>query len=193
MPTFLSDPTFGAYLVLTVFALLFFGAGAGQWLRNRDRRALTLCASTLLLLLALFGIDRAFESPREECVRKVRAMATAANARNWPSVGTHIADKFEYTAMTKAKFLAFVTPLAVQHNATVNFVDFDRDYVEELPGDRMRIGFVSQLTTPGHDLVPMYVEAEFVKEADGAYRMQKFAVYDYITRKKGSEQKLPGM
>jgi hypothetical protein len=138
MPTFLSDPTLGVYLVLLLFAL----AGVGVWVRHRTRPTAIFAAVAVVLLLTLFGIDRAFESPREECVRKVRTMATAANDRNWPSVRTHIAEKFDYTAMTKAKFLAFVTPLAVQHNATVNFKDFDRDYVEELPGDRVRIGFV---------------------------------------------------
>ena len=189
MPTFLSDPTLGVYLVLLLVAL----AGVGVWVRNRTRPTAIFAAVAVGLLLALFGIDRAFESPREESVRKVRAMATAATARDWPAVGTHIADKFDYHSRNKAKFLADVGPLAVQYSATVNFKDFDRDYVEEMPGDRVRIGFVSQLTTPGHDLVPMYVEAEFVKEADGGYRMQKFAVYDYITRKKGGEQKLPGM
>ena len=189
MPTFLSDPTLGTYLVLLVVTL----AAVGLWLRNRDRRTMAVAAVAVALLLALFGIDRAVESPREEAVRKVREMAAAANARNWTAVGSHVGEKFDYTGMTKTRFLAFVTPLATQHNATVNFKDFDRDNFEELPGGRVRVGFVAQVTTPGQQLVPFYVRAEFAKDADGAYRMATFKVYDYITREQGGEQKLPGM
>ncbi len=189
MPTFLSDPTLGVYLVLLLVAL----AGVGVWVRNRSRAAAIFAAVAVGLLLALFGIDRGFESPREECVRKVSAMATAANARNWPAVGTHLADKFEYHSRNKAKFLADVAPAALLHNATANFTAFDRDNFEELADGRIRIGFVGQFDTPGNARLVLYIEAVFAKDADGAYRMQGFKVYDYITRTKSGEQTLPGM
>ena len=189
MPTFLSDPTLGVYLVLLLVAL----AGVGVWVRNRTRPTAIFAAVAVVLLLALFGIDRGFESPREECVRKVRAMATAANARNWPAVGSHIADKFDYHSRNKAKFLADVAPEALSRNATANFKDFDRDNFEELSDGRIRIGFVAQFATPGNSTLVLYVEAVFIKEADGAYRLQGFKVYEYITRTKGGEQTLPGL
>ena len=189
MPTFLSDPTLGLYLVLLVVALV----SVGVWLRNRTRPAAIFAAVAVGLLLTLFGIDQAFESPREECVRRVRAMATAANARNWQVVGTHIAEKFEYAGRNKAKFLADIAPVARQFEATANFKDFDRDNFEELPDGRLRVGFVGQFATPGNSTLVLYVEAVFVKEADGAYRLQGFKVYDYITRTKGGEQTLPGL
>jgi len=189
MPTFLSDPTLGVYLVLLVVAL----GGVGVWLRNRTRRTATFVAVAVGLLLALFAIDRAFESPREESVRRVRAMAAAANARDWPAVGTHMAEKFEYGGRTKAKFLAEVAPQALRHQATANFTAFDRDDFEELPDGRVRIGFVGQFDTPGNPRLVLYVEAVFAQEAGGAYRLQGFKVYDYITRVKGGEQRMPGL
>jgi len=189
MPTFLSDPTLGVYLALLLAALV----GVGVWLRNRTRRTAVFAAVAVGLLLALFGLDLAFESPREECVRKVEAMAAAANARNWPAVGRHLAEKFEYAGRTKAKFLADVAPVAAHHEATANFKSFDRDNFEELADGRVRIGFVGQFSTPAHGTLIVYLEAVFVKEADGAYRMQTFKVYDHITRTKGGEQTLPGL
>jgi len=189
MPTFLSDPTLGVYLALLLPTLV----GVGLWLRNRTRRTAVFAAVAVGLLLTLFGLDWAFESPREECVRKVGAMATAANARNWPAVGTLLAEKFEYAGRTKAKFLADVAPEATRHDATANFKSFDRENYEELPDGRIRIGFVGQFSTPAQGMLVVYLEAVFVKEADGVYRMQTFKVYDHITRTKGSEQKLPGL
>ena len=186
MPTFLSDPTLGVYLALLLVAL----AAVGVWLRNRTRPTAVFAAVAVGLLLALFGIDRAFESPREEAVRRVEAMATAANARNWPAVGTHMAEKFEYSGRTKAKFLADVSPVALRHDAAANFKSFDRDNFEESAGGRLRIGFVGQFSTPAHGMLVVYIEAVFVKEADGAYRMQTFKVYDHISRTKGGEKNL---
>ena len=189
MPTFLSDPTLGVYLALLLVAIV----AVGVWSRKRTRPTAVVAAVAVGLLLALFGIDRAFESPREEAVRRVEAMATAANARDWRAVGTHIAEKFEYAGRDKAKFLADIAPAALRFDATANFKDFDRDNFEELPGGRVRVGFVGQFATPGNQTLVLYVEAVFVKEADGAYRMLTFTVYDYINRSPSGVQRLPGL
>ena len=189
MPTFLSDPTLGVYLALLLAAIV----AVGVWLRKRSRPTAVVAVVAVGLLLTLLGIDRAFESPREESVRKVREMATAANARNWQVVGTHIAEKFEYAGRGKAKFLADIGPAALQFDATAHFKDFDRDNSEVLPGGRVRIGFVGQFATPAHGMLALYVEAVFVKEADGAYRLLTFTVYDFINRSKSGERTLPGL
>ncbi len=189
MPTFLSDPTFGTYLALLLVAIV----GVGVWLRKRSRPTAVAAALAVGLLLTLFGLDRAFESPREEAVRRVREMAAAANARNWQVVGTHMAEKFDYAGMTKAKFLAAIAPAALHLNATANFKDFDRDYFEALPDGSARVGFVGQFATPGNQTLVLYVEAVFVKEADGAYRLLTFTVYDYINRSPSGVQRLPGL
>ena len=52
---------------------------------------------------------------------------------------------------------------------------------------------MAQFATPGNSTLVLYVEAVFIKEADGAYRLQGFKVYEYITRTKGGEQTLPGL
>ena len=189
MPTFLSDPTLGVYLALLLVTLV----GVGVWSRKRTRPTAVFAAIAVGLLLALFGLDRAFESPREESVRRVREMAAAANSRNWTAVGTHLAEKFEYGGRTKAKFLADVAPAALQHDATAHFKDFDRDNFEELPDGRVRVGFVSQFATPANPTLVVYVEAVFVKEADGAYRLLTFTVYDFINRSPSGVQRLPGL
>lgn len=71
MPNVLSDPPF------LLYAILFIGfviAGA-VWYRLRSRKSLIAVAILALLLGALILIDRLVESPREESVRRVEAMA----------------------------------------------------------------------------------------------------------------------
>ena len=120
-------------------------------------------------------------------------MATAANARDWAAVGTHVAEKFEYAGRNKAKFLADIGPAALSFDATANFKDFDRDNFVELPDGRVRVGFVGQFSTPAHGMLALYVEGVFVKQADGAYRLLTFTVYDYINRGPSGVQTLPGL
>ncbi len=188
MPTFLSDPSFTLYVVL----ILGVFVTGGLLVRKQDRGSLIRAGIAALLLLLLFLCDRLYESPREEAVRRVQTMATAANARNWDEVFAHVSDKFQYDKYDKKNFRDFVSQRTVQQTATVNFKDFDRNNFEELPDGQIRLGFVAHLSTPTVDRIPLYVQATFIKDADGQYRMRGFTMYDFVNRGSGGVQKFPG-
>jgi hypothetical protein len=189
MPPFLSDPPFTTYLLLAVAALV----AGGVWLKNRGPRTRAAVGVIVVLLLVLLAADYFVESPREEAVRRVKAMEVAANARQWDAVGTHVAGDFAYATFKKPTFLAAAGTAANKWGATVNFKDFDRDNFAVLPDGHIRVGFVGQIFSTGNERVPVYIEADFVKQPDGAWLMQTFKVYNYITRTKGGEQRLPGL
>ena len=188
MPTFLSDPSFTLYVALTLGAFVT----GGLLVRKQDRGSMVRAGIAVLLLLMLFLCDRLSESPREEAVRRIQTMATAANARNWDEVFVHISDKFQYDRFDKKTFRDMVDQRAHQHTATVHFKDFDRNNFEELPDGQLRQGFVAQLSTPTVDRVPLYVQATFGRDADGQYRMRGFTIYDFVNRSPSGVQKFPG-
>ena len=188
MLTFLSDPSFTLYVIL----ILGVFVTGGLLVRKQDRGSLIRAIIAFVLLLLLFLCDRLYESPREEVVRRVQTMATAANVRNWDEVFVQISDKFQYDKYDKKSFRDFVSQSANQHTATVNFKDFDRDNFEELPDGQINIGFVAQVTTPSVNLIPLYVKATFVKDADGQYRLRGFTVYSAVNRSSSGVQKIPG-
>ncbi|MGL6073584.1 MAG: hypothetical protein ACRC8S_05415 [Fimbriiglobus sp.] len=187
MPNFLADPSVVFYLLFVVGVLI---AGA-VWFRNRSKRSLAVFGVALLLLIGLFLLDRAFESPREEATRKIQEMATAANARQWKQVSSHISDKFVYAGKKKAPFEAFIADVANRFNAKVNFKSFSRDDFEVLPEGQIRIGFVAQVESPGTPGGVLYVRAFFTKDPDGQWRMLGFQVKNYVERE-GPEVILPG-
>src|SRR4051812_1507010 len=92
MPTFIADPPMWVYVVLTL-ALVVTGAMAAQ---RQDKRAAIPFAVAFFLLLIVFVLDRLFESPREEAVRRSFLMATAADAKNPDAFAEHLADTFEF-------------------------------------------------------------------------------------------------
>lgn len=79
MPTWLSDPSDGFYLVLFVLVVI----AVLVWARNRTRGDLIRVGIAVALLALLFVFDSQFESPREESVRRVGEIAAAINERNW--------------------------------------------------------------------------------------------------------------
>ena len=92
MPTFLADPP-QAVIVLLVAGLLVTGL---IWMNRRGRKVaiafLVLLALTCLVVL----VDRLFESPREEAVRRVQAMVAAADHHDPDAFVAHVADTVEY-------------------------------------------------------------------------------------------------
>ncbi len=97
MPNFLSDPPF------LLYAILFIGfvvAGA-VWYRLRSRKSLIAVTAIGALLGVLILIDRFVESPREESVRRVEAMAAAATARDPTRFVEQIAKSFAYNGKTR--------------------------------------------------------------------------------------------
>jgi hypothetical protein len=184
VPTYLSDPPALAYLVL-FGAVVVFGAIAA---RRQDRKSAAPFAAALLVLIGLYAIDRAVESPREESVRRVQEMARAAQERNAEGFVSHIAENFEYDGASGPRTISrdqlrrspFWDVLR-QFDVQVAVWDFARDDVRELGDNRIEIGFMAKgeaRETP----YPMYLRATFQKQADGQMKLVKFASFDPVKR-----------
>ncbi len=179
MPTLLSDPSTLTYVLLGLIA-----AAAGfAWVRSRTRTSLRVFAALVGLVGVVALVDYLAESPREEAVRRVRAMGDAANRRDWPGVAGHMSEAFKYGDRTKATFRDAADRESKRWNATVSFGTFDRDQVVDLPDGGVRIGFVGKISSPqAAQSLFTYVEATFGRDPDGQLRMRAVKFFDYIQR-----------
>jgi hypothetical protein len=187
MPTFLADPP-QVVIVLLVAGLLVTGL---IWLNRRGRKVaiafLVLLALTCLVVL----VDRLFESPREEAVRRVQAMVAAADHHDPDAFVAHVADTVEYKgeSQTPAKFTRDQLRrhpfwnLLRQFNAHVAAWDFSRDDVTYPARQSVEVGFLAKGEADGKPF-PMYFRATFQRQADGQLKLVRLASFDAVTRNK---------
>jgi hypothetical protein len=187
MPTFLSDPPQAVYLIL---GALVFATGL-VWFNRRSRKSLAVFLGVMLLAVAVGLIDMLFESPREEAVRRVKAMAHAADAKDNEAFVSHLADTVTYQGDSAATIslsredlrrAPFWTQLR-QLNAHVAVWDFSRTDVKEIDDKTIEIGFLAKGEADGKQM-PMYFRATFTRQPDGTMKMSSFASYDPMTRNK---------
>jgi hypothetical protein len=187
MPTFLSDPPFILYAILVLAAI----AGFGVWFNKRTRATLIVFGCILAALALVFLLDRLFESPREESVRRVKEMAKAIDERNTGAFLSHIADNFEYQGESEQltpisrEFLrkAGMWTLLKQYSVHVGVWDFTRDDVTVVDENTIEIGFLGKAEADGKQ-APMYFQARFARQADGQMKLTRLASYDPMKRKK---------
>lgn len=185
MPTFLSDPPFVVYMILTL-AVIVSGL---VWFNTRERRSLTVFGCFILLLGLVFLLDRLFESPREEAVRRVQAMTKAADARDTDAFLSHIADKFQYqgegeqskTIERDALRHSGIWEILKQHNVHVAAWDFARDDVKEIDANTIEIGFLAKGEADGKQ-APMYFRTKFSRQSDGQMKLTGLSSYDPLKR-----------
>lgn len=192
MPTFLSDPPQTVYLVLGAL-LVVTGAIAAQ---KQDRRAVIPFAVTFFLMLAVFVIDRAVESPREEAVRRVHQMAMAADAKNAhtfspDAFGEHLADEVSIGAEGQAKTLSrdqlkshHFWQMLRQANVHVAVWDFSRDDVKVLDDNTVEIGFMGKGELDGGQQIPVYCRARFSKQPDGSFKITSLRTFEPLDHSK---------
>jgi hypothetical protein len=180
MPTFLSDPAPGFYLVLVAFVLIAGVMAA----RKQDRRNVVTFGAAIAMILIVFTIDYLTESPREEAVRRVEEMAQAADSKNPDAFISHLADRIEYQAgsqsVTRTKeevrtssFWDMLRQLGVR----VVVWDFARHTVKEIDANTIEIGFMGKGEAQGQQF-PVYIRATFAKQPDGQYRLTRFASFN---------------
>jgi hypothetical protein len=184
MPTFLSDPTQGFYLVLIAFfviALVLAG-------KNQDRRSFQTLGIATVAIAAVFLIDRFVESPREQAVRKIEEISAAINERSAERMLANVSDSFDYKGRKKAD-LAQAVELAERHGVRTATWDFNRDRVVAESND-IEIAFEGKAEGPRGEPFMKHFRARFVKDPDGQYRLQTFRVFDYVQKEQESE--IPG-
>jgi hypothetical protein len=178
MPTFLSDPPPIVYILLGGL-LVITGAIAAQ---KQDRRAAIPFGIAALLLLVVFLIDRLFESPREEAVRRVYLMQIAADTKNPDVFVEQVADKVNFqTAQGQTKTVTreelknsgFWSMLR-QLNIHVAVWDFSRNDVKDFGNGTIEIGFMAKGELPDHNQQMIYVRTTFTRQSDGSFKLTAF-------------------
>ena len=181
MPTFLTDPAPAFYLILLAFAVVTGSIAA----RYQDRSGAIHFGIALALLLLVFGFDRGIESPREEAVRRVQAMAHAADSKNPDAFVEHLADTIEYRGGDKPVTVkkdevrtSPFWPMLRQFNIAVRVWDFSQDDVKQIDASTIEIGFSAKGEADGKPFL-LYIKATFRKQPDGQWKLTAFASFKF--------------
>jgi hypothetical protein len=189
MPTLLSDPPQTFYLVL-IGVVLVTGALAG---RNQDRRSAIRFAVAGAVLLVFFLIDALSESPREEAVRKVTAMADAASVPDPDRFVEHVSQSFDYNGKNREDLRQSTAWGEVRaRHARIAVWGFGRDAFERISDTEVEIGFYAKAQTPEGQFLARYVKSRFVKDPDGQYRVKTMRFYNPADRGINTEEPIPG-
>jgi hypothetical protein len=184
MPTAFSDPSPTLYIVLGAVTVIF-GAVALRRQRRSDVINFLIPAG---LLLALFLIDWAIETPREAVVRKIAEMGAASRAQKHDDLFRHVSESFRYRSLDKkglrdrarqAEAMGF-EGFAEYDLARSGFKPIDQNTVEQ--------GFRVKHT--GQPPLPFYVVATFKKDPDGEWRLSTFKLFDPVNV--NDEKDIPG-
>jgi hypothetical protein len=191
MPTFLSDPTTTSYLLAVGIAVV----GLGYWYRTQTRKSVRVACLTLLVPITLTAIDYGIESPREEAVRRVGLLLQAFNSANPDGVTEQLANTFRYGTTTKAiTRTAPIWGLIREHRPRVAAWDFDRGYVDYPTEGQVRIGCMVKVELAAGGTGLFFFRPLFVREADGAHRLQSFDVHtDALQKSRGPIYTVPGL
>ena len=184
----ISDPPQALYLALGV-AFVVTGVIAAQY---QSRRKLIPFVIVLLLLVGLFLVDRLFESPREESVRRAQAIAAAADARNPDAFVSHLADTIEYSAgdgtphkLTRDQIKSHGFWGTLRHfNVHVAVWDFSRDDVKVIDDNTVEIGFMAKGEVPDGKQIPLFVRATFKRQSDGQFKLTAVRTFDALDHSK---------
>lgn len=187
MPTFLTDPSSTSYVLLgTVVVVL--GAVA---FRRQKRRELIAFGVAAAFLLALFLIDKAYESPREAAVRVVQEMGTATRAKNSDDLFARISESFKYKSLDKKRLRDRARAAEGMGWEGMVAWDLSREEFKQVDETTVEQGFLVQPVK--NPQFVRYCVARFKWEADGVWRLQSFALYNPIQRTNGAEEGLPGL
>jgi hypothetical protein len=196
MPTVISDPPQTIYLVLLAAVIV----SALVWLNRREKRSLYAFFGVLAVTALVVLLDRLIESQREEAVRRVQAMMTAADRRDHESFASHLADTVKYQGeqgeitftRDQLRRHSFWTLLG-QFNVHVAAWDFSRDDVRWPDANSVEIGFLAkgELRGDGGKQFPFYFRATFARQADGQMKLARLASFDPLNREK--RLSIPGL
>jgi hypothetical protein len=184
MPTALSDPSPTLYLVLGVVTVIF-GAIA---LRRQRRSDVINFLIPAALLVALFVIDRLFESPREAAVRKIQEMGTASRDRKYDDLFRHVSDSFKYRSLDKKGLRDRARQAEAMGFGGIAEYDLARSGFKSIDDNTVEQGFRVKHT--GQPELHFYVVATFKKDPDGEWRITTFKLYDPVNV--NDEKDIPG-
>jgi hypothetical protein len=179
MPTFLSDPPPVALVVFGVLVLILGGLAA----RYRKKPLLAAFTGLVLLFVAWLVVALLTESPREEAVRRVTAMAAAVEKKDWAAFGEHISDSFQKDKLKKADVKGYF-----DHGTALNLRaavwDFALTDPPRVTDAEVVIAFEARASPPSGEPFLRRIEATFVKDPDGKFRLKTYETFLPGTRTK---------
>jgi len=186
MPRSLIDPPVTVFLFIGTLVIIL----GALWYREPTRRALVRFAVVAALVGGYWLFAAVFESPREEAVRRMQAMADASVARNLDELFKHVSKKFQYKGGLDAAGLRASAERAPAEWGGAAVSGFDRDEVVYVDDKTVKIGFFA--TAKGLGVV-FWCVATFQKESDGAYRLVTFLLYNPIQKDTVAPEVVPGL
>jgi ketosteroid isomerase-like protein len=185
MPTVLSDPSPTLYVILGAVVVIF-GAIA---VRRQKRSDVINFAIPAVLLLALFLIDRAFESPREKVEKAIKEMGTATRAKKHDDVFRHVSDSFKYKSLDKKGLQDKARQADVIGFGGISEYDLARSGFRAIDDNTIEQGF--RVKHAGQPEVHFFVVGTFKKDPDGEWRLSTFKLFDPVNTK--DEKDIPGL
>jgi hypothetical protein len=170
----LFEGRFVVYVILGGLALL------ALLLYNRDRKWRWIVAAGVFAALmgGYFLLDSLVETGREQVRRKLTEMAAAVGHRDVDRLMSHVSDEFHLGKRDKAGFREYADDRRRQ-----NFIEevVVWDFVEPADWSGKRVTVTMMAKAKGSRL-PEYqggrVDAEFVHDPDGQWRLAGFTVFD---------------
>jgi ketosteroid isomerase-like protein len=165
------------YWLLGVLAVLLLIV----WWYRRNR-GLLIAAGVMAALGGLyFLLSLMLETPRAQIERKLKEMAAAVKAKDADALFNHIAADFRFRGQDRKSFRTYVDT-AFKGGMIDDLIIYDFDWREDKGGDRVRnVAFMAKPKASYAENQPAYrVQAKFVREADGQWRMQSFEVYNPV-------------
>jgi hypothetical protein len=185
MPTAFSDPSPTLYLVLGVVSVIF-GAIA---LRRQRRSDVINFLIPAALLLALFLIDQAFESPRETVVRKLKEMESASQARKYDELFKHVSESFKYKSLDKKGLREKATLAEGYFPDGVRIWNLSRANHKALDDGTLEQEFDVQPV--GSPQFRYQCVGVFKKDPDGEWRLVTFRLYPVVSEGPGRQEVTP--
>jgi hypothetical protein len=180
MPAFLADPSPTLILLLAVAAM----AAAAAWFSRRSKRIGLVALALFALLALLLLLGQGYESPREEAVRRVNAMCTAATAADANAFIEHVSNSFSVNGKKRdALRNSGAWALVRQHRVTVTASAFDRGNVTYSGDNELSLSFMAKAVAADGGQVWRWTTAKFVKDPDGGWRMAGVQFFDPINTK----------
>ncbi len=172
MPVLISDPPLIGLFALALVVLVV----GGLWLRYRKRSLLAVAGVLLVLLVAWFVAGLLLESPREESVRRVNDMAAALTAKDWAKFGENVSESFDWEGRKKAD-LKGPFDLAGRQNLRAAVWSFALTDPPRVSDTEVVISFEARASPPSGEPFLRRIEATFVKDPDGKFRLKGFSPF----------------
>ena len=185
MPTFLSDPSTALYAVLAVI-IVILGIVAAR--RQKKADAISF-GGAAIILLAIYLIDQAFESPRETAVRKIQEMGKATRDKKYDDVAKHISESFKYRSLDKKALREKAKQADGMGFGGISEYDLARSSFKPIDDNTIEQGF--RIKHNGNPEVHFYVIGTFKKDADGEWRLSTFKLFDPVNL--NDEKEIPGL